>query len=398
MQHTQPPTKQELLARIEKLYNAVNSRYSDWGAAFIVDKVNQYYFMGTMQDGVFILTSSGDYAYCVRNSHERATIESPLDNVYPMSGYKDAADIVGADVGVALIESEVMPCAMLERLSKYFNISDTAPIDAIVRTVRAVKSAYELAIMEESGRHHQTLMQTVIPRLLREGMSETDLTAELFRETIKMGYHGVSRFSMFQTPCALGQFGFGENSLYPTNFDGAGGMKGMSAAVPLIGDRARTLKKGDLVFVDIAYGINGYHTDCTQMYMFGAEPNEQTLRLHRQCLQIELNMAAKLKPGAIPSVLYNEAMDALDDEFKANFMGFGERRVRYIGHGIGLYIDEYPIITNGFDEPLEENMVVALEPKHGLAGVGLLGVEDTYVVTPQGGRCLTGGERDIVVV
>jgi hypothetical protein len=50
--------KQELLNRIENLYNALNS-HGDWGAAFIVDKVNQYYFTGTMQDGVFILKRDG---------------------------------------------------------------------------------------------------------------------------------------------------------------------------------------------------------------------------------------------------------------------------------------------------------------------------------------------------
>ena len=83
---------------------------------------------------------------------------------------------------------------------------------------------------------------------------------------------------------------------------------------------------------------------------------------------------------------------------RQGFMGFGNQCVKFLGHGVGLHIDELPVIASGFDEPLEEGMVIALEPKKGVAGVGMLGVEDTYVVAPDGGRCVTGGGRGIVVV
>jgi Xaa-Pro aminopeptidase len=376
--------KQEILNRIESLYNALNA-HGDWGAAFIVDKVNQYYFTGTMQDGVFILKRDGGYAYCVRNSYERAKAESPLENIYPMTSYKNAAEIIGGDVNIALIESEVMPLAMLERLKKYFKIAEVKPLDRFILNIRAVKSPYELSCMEESGRQHKILLEEVVPALLKEGMSETDLTAEMYSEMIKLGYHGVSRFSMFQTECVIGQLGFGENSLYPTNFDGPGGMKGMCAAVPIIGDRERVLNKGDLVFVDVGYGVNGYHTDRTQVYFYGANPPDEVVKAHRECMRVQKEIAAKLKPGAVPSEIYSKA-------------GFINRNVRFLGHGVGLYIDEYPVITSGFDAPLKENMTIAIEPKKGIDGVGVVGVEDTYVVTKNGGKCLTGGERDIFSV
>jgi Xaa-Pro aminopeptidase len=159
----------------------------------------------------------------------------------------------------------------------------------------------------------------------------------------------------------------------------------MSPAVPIIGDKTRTLRKGDLVFVDIAYGIEGYHTDRTQVYMFGEQPPSEAAEIHKQCLQVQKDLAAALKPGAIPSELYNSA-------------GFVNRNVRFLGHGVGLYIDEFPVITNGFGTPLKSGMTIALEPKRGMEGVGLLGGEDTYVVTENGGRCLTGGEKEIMVV
>jgi Xaa-Pro aminopeptidase len=378
--------KQELIERIEKLHSALNAQSSEWGAAFIVAKVNQYYFTGTMQDGVFILKRDGTYAYFARNSFERARQESPLDNIYPMTGYKSACDIIGDEIGAAFIETEMMPFAMLERMKKYFKISEILAADRAILNTRAVKSEYELGCMKESGRQHNILMESIVPGLLREGMNEAELTGEIFREMIRLGHHGVTKFSMFQMDVIVGQLGFGTNSLYPTNFDGAGGMKGMSAAVPIIGDRSRTLKKGDLVFVDVGYGFNGYHTDRTQIYFYGANPPQEVTRAHNECLQIQKQLAAAVKPGAIPSEIYNNA-------------GFMNRNVKFLGHGIGLYMDEFPIIADRFNQPLRENMTIALEPKMGIEGVGLVGGEDTYVVTEQGGKCLTGaGEREIMVV
>jgi len=392
------PEKQEILNRIENLYNALNEKSIAWDAAFIVDKVNQYYFTGTMQDGVFILKKDGTYAYCVRNSYERAKKESPLDNIYPMVSYRDAANIVGADIHSAYIETEVMTYVMYERLKKYFALDEVMALDRIILNLRAVKSQYELSCMEESGNQHKQLLENVVLDIFKEGINEAEFTATMYEKMVKLGYHGVTRFAMFQTELVVGQIAFGENSLYPTNFDGPGGMKGMSPAVPMVGDRNRGLKKGDLVFIDIGYGFNGYHTDRTQIYMYGKNPPDDVVKIHRQCIEIQNKTANLLKSGNIPADIYNSVMGSLDDEFLKNFMGYGNRKVKFIGHGVGLHIDEIPLIANGFNEPLKENMTIAVEPKKGIANVGMVGVEDTYIVTEHGGKCITGGEKDIIVV
>jgi len=91
-------------------------------------------------------------------------------------------------------------------------------------------------------------------------------------------------------------------------------------------------------------------------------------------------------------------MAGLEPAFLENFMGFGDRRANFLGHGVGLQIDELPILAEKFDEPLEAGMVLALEPKKGIPGVGLVGLEDTFVVTPQGGRSLTGTHPGLLLV
>jgi Xaa-Pro aminopeptidase len=91
-------------------------------------------------------------------------------------------------------------------------------------------------------------------------------------------------------------------------------------------------------------------------------------------------------------------MDSLPPDFLSNFMGFGTRQVKFLGHGVGLLIDEIPVIARGFDNPLEENMVLALEPKKGIANVGMVGIENTFVVTAHGGECITGHSKGLVRV
>ena len=108
--------------------------------------------------------------------------------------------------------------------------------------------------------------------------------------------------------------------------------------------------------------------------------------------------AALLKPGVLASAVYEQTVGVLAEDFREHFMGYGDQAVRFLGHGIGLQIDELPVLAKGFDVPLEENMTIALEPKKGLAGIGTVGIEDTFVVTPDGGRSLTGGLAGLRVV
>ena len=71
------------------------------------------------------------------------------------------------------------------------------------------------------------------------------------------------------------------------------------------------------------------------------------------------------------------------------FMGHGEGQVRFIGHGIGLEIDEFPVIAPNFEGELAQGMVIAFEPKFVFPGKGVVGMEDDYVVTSSGVERLT---------
>ncbi|MDR3336542.1 MAG: Xaa-Pro peptidase family protein [Treponema sp.] len=416
-------TPEELRERRRKFTVAMEGCFPGWDTAIIMDNVNQYYFTGTMQDGILLIFKDGSCLYGIRRSYDRAKMESPFladgekgtgEEIVPIPSYRDLAEMDSGRRGTAgsvpgnlkgklgnvYIEGDTMPAAILERLQKYFEFSPTGFFDRVIRTVRSVKSPAELRWIELSGRLHREFLEDKIPGLLREGMRETEFLGELTAEMYRLGYQGIARFHLFQTELITGQIGFGANSLYPSRFDGPGGTKGNSAAAPFSAGSERKLKKGDAVFVDIAFGMSGYHSDKTQVYFFGAEPPEEFRRAQQFCVDLEKRIAARLKPGEIPSKIYQDITGSLSDKELDCFMGVdNNHRVKFLGHGVGLNVDELPLIARGFDEPLEENMVIALEPKKGVPGIGMAGVEDTYIVKDGGGRCVTGeGGRDIIRV
>jgi Xaa-Pro aminopeptidase len=133
-------------------------------------------------------------------------------------------------------------------------------------------------------------------------------------------------------------------------------------------------------------------------YVFGGTLPDEVVRIHQQCVGIQDAIVALLKPGAVPSQIYEEVTADLGPAFLENFMGYGDRKVQFLGHGIGLEIAENPVIAKGFDRPLEDGMAIALEPKKGIKGIGMVGTENTFIVTPSGGRSITGNNPGLIPV
>jgi Xaa-Pro aminopeptidase len=388
----------ELENRLKRFRAIMDVQNPDWEMAAFFSKINLYYLTGTMQEGMLIIPRENEATLWVRRSYDRAVNESFFPVIKPMDSFKDAAAGYPEMPSSVHIETEFIPIAFLQRFQKYFSIGKILSLDLQIASVRAVKSTFELDLMKKSGELHRRILENWIPGILHEGMSEVDLAGALYAEMLRAGHHGVARFGMSDTEVVLGHIAFGESSLYPTSFNGPGGNYGMGPAVPGIGNRKRILRKGDLVFVDIGFGIEGYHTDKTETYVFGKKPGQAVIAEHQVCVEIQNRMAEQLKPGVIPSAIYENILNSLSPGFIQNFMGFGNRQVKFLGHGIGLVIDEIPVIARGFDTPLQENMVLALEPKKGIENFGMVGIENTFIVTPRGGQCITGFSKGLIPV
>lgn len=389
-------TAEELNLRRERLLGILSGH--EWDTALFVDKVNQYYLTGTRQEGLLVLKKNGDLLHFVRRSYERAKAECPLHGVVqPMKSYRDMQPYFEGGLGRVLLEKEKMPLAMLERISKAMQPTELIGGDRLFTEARSVKTPFERELLKECGQAHKRLLEEAAPALFQVGMSEAELMGKLYGAMMDLGYQGICRFSMFQAEIVFGQMGFGENTLAPTSFDGPDGMQGMYPASISVGSRDRLLKKGDLVFLDLAFGMEGYHTDKTQVYSFGGPPPARAAEIHGLLRAVQDKAADMLRPGTGPSAVYGRIMEELDPRL-TDFMGYKERRVSFLGHGVGLYVDEWPVIAKGFDKPLEEGMAIALEPKMGLTGIGTVGVEETFLIEGGGAKCITGGNREIIQV
>ncbi|MDI9633390.1 MAG: Xaa-Pro peptidase family protein [Methanolinea sp.] len=361
-----------------------------WELSVFFGRVNLYYFTGTIQDGMLLVPRDGREEFWVRRSYRRALAESEFPVILPMESFRDAAVSLPRIPKTAHIEANVVPVGLLERFRKYFPVRKTLGLDPEVAWVRARKTPYEISLLRRAGEIHRLVLEEDVPALLREGMSEAALATGVYGRMVSRGHEGIVRFGSFNTEIEVGQVAFGENSLYPTCFNGPGGCRGMGPAAPVLGDPARKLARGDLVFIDNACMVGGYQTDKTMTYVFCGSLPRDAREVHERCVEIAGEMASMLVPGAVPSRIYSEVTGGLEPEFLEHFMGDHRPRVRFLGHGVGLVVDEPPVIAPGFDEPLEEGMAIALEPKYAFPGVGLLGVEDTYLVTPRGGVSITG--------
>ena len=215
---------------------------------------------------------------------------------------------------------------------------------------------------------------------------------------MQLEYTGITRFSVAGMELFMGVVSSGESGNCPTASVGPGGSLGLSAAFPFVGGKKK-LTRNEPIFIDTGFGYQGYFTDKTRIFSIGSLPSE-ALKAHEICLQIQEAVRRRLVPGAIPSQIYKDITQSLIKErnFGRHFMGFGSNHVPFLGHGIGLAIDEFPVIAAKVQEPLEANMVIALEPKKGLEGIGLVGIENTFLVTEEGGEKLTPGSDDVTLV
>jgi len=382
--------KSELEMRMNRFKNAMDAQYADWELCAIVGGLNMYYLTGAMCDGLLLIKRSDSATLWVRRSYERAQVESELADIRPMRSFRDIAGEFESLPDTLYIDKANASLEWFGLFSKHMPFQNVLPIDNVLMSTRAVKSEYELDIMRRAGSATDRIYREVLPELLQEGMSEVDLGAKLFSVFLINGFHGVSRFSMRNVDTILGHVAFGDSTLYPSAFNGAAGIKGLCPAVPVLGNRDRHLQKGDLVYVDISVGMDGYHIDKTQVLSFKSRQEKNVLKAHQHCIDLERKAAAMLKPGAIPSEIYSTVLEGVEHEYRDSFMGAKGRTVPFLGHGVGLFVDEMPVIAKNFNTPLEENMTIAIEPKIGIDGIGMVGSENTYLVTKDGGISLTG--------
>ena len=387
-----PVPASELEARLERFRRAMDVAHPGWEMAAVNHKVAMYYFTGTIQEGVLLIRPQ-DAVFWVRRSFERACNESHFSDIRPMHSFREAAAFYGTTPKVMYVETKKATLDWERMLHKYFAFEELGSFDSVLQDLRMVKSEYELKQMEQSGAIHETVLDIVAPKLIHGGISEAQLAIALYSEMVQRGSHGTARFNQALGEEAVGIASFGKSGLVRTGFDGPGGTDGTCIAVQSIGNAFRKLQPGRLVYLDIPCGFDGYHTDKTVVYYYGDlakdEQSKHLMEAQQRCLELEQEVVRLMVPGEPIENLYLRTMDKFDNIYGDAFMNGG----KFLGHSIGLVMDEAPAIAKGFKQPLQLGMTFAVEPKIALPGLGMVGTENTYVVTENGARSLTGSSH-----
>ncbi|TEB07783.1 Xaa-Pro dipeptidase [Pelotomaculum schinkii] len=371
--------QEELFTRIERLQGHLLT--AGMQAALIVQNADLFYFSGTCQDAHLLIPARGEPLLMVRKNYERALEESALDKIIAVQSYKDIGRSIAGSLknrgGIGL-ELDVLPANLFFRYKKMLEPLEIIDVSGAIREIRMIKSPYEIECMKECIRVTSE-MYNEVPNLLKEGMTEIELSSRLELLMRVKGNQGNPRLRAFNQeapPHVLS----GRNSAYPSFFDGPTGGAGLSPAFPQ-GPGFKTIGRNEPILVDFSAVINGYVVDHTRIFSIGPL-SDKLVEAHNTALEIKRRFIQEIKPGANGKDFYDMAVNMAEKAgLSSHFMGSG---VHFVGHGLGLELDELPVIAKNHHVTLQSGMVLALEPKFVFPGEGTVGVEDTFVLTESG--------------
>ncbi|MBC7962491.1 MAG: aminopeptidase P family protein [Steroidobacteraceae bacterium] len=377
-------TSAEAMQRIAVMQTQLKSKGLD-GALFIFP-IDVYYFTGTRQNSTLWIPADGEALLLVRKSLSRAREEALVADIRPFPSSKEFPGLFGEDIRKIGLTFDVAPVQQMNYYAKLLPGREFVDISGLNREVRSVKSPFELEQLRLSGRELCTVFAQV-PQFLKAGMRELDLSAEFEYRLRKAGNEGYVRMRAFNQELFLGLAVSAGGASYGF-FDGAVTGCGLSNASPH-GASRQTICENVPILIDYTGVFNGYITDMTRIYVIGRlDPELQ--RAFDVSLEIQSWLQGALKPGAVCEELFLSALEMANRAGLGQyFMGMPGEQARFVGHGVGLELDEFPVIAQGFKVALQAGQTIAIEPKFVIPGKGVIGIENTFAVSAAGGEKIT---------
>ena len=380
----------ELQNRVRKVQDVLIANQSD--ACVISSSVNLFYLTGFIFDGFMFIAPEGEPVLFVKR---------PIDIKGNRIEYIRKPEQIGEllpKYGLGLprrvyVESEVLSYSTTMRLQSALGMPEMLNISAILRTIRSVKSDHELTLIRESARL-QSKVYTQIPSVFKPGMSDIDFQIEMEYLLRKEGSLGLFRSFGENMEIFMGSILAGDNAGAASPYDFSLGGKGVSSILP-IGASGIKLTSGITLMVDMSGVFTPYQSDMTRTFAIGDVP-EIAYKTHQLSLDIHKRIQDETKSGTSCAQLYNLAEEMVKEKnMDAYFMGTVQQ-AKFIGHGIGIEINEPPVLTPRSKETLQPNMVIAIEPKFVLPGIGGVGMENSYIVHESGLEKITICEESLV--
>ena len=380
----------ELELKCRRIQQAMRQEEAD--GCLLTMNMNLYYVSGQVFNGYFYLPAEGRPYWFVK----RLTIPE-TNQVHVIRKPEQIPDFF-RDLNLAmprklLLEADELSSNEYIRLQHVFRAEATGNASALIRHIRMIKTPWEIEQMRISARKHEAVYRE-IPACYRPGMRDIELQIEIEKRMRVHGSLGYFRAFGSNMDIFMGSLLAGENAGEPSPFDFALGGTGMHASGPL-GANGTLLREGTTVMADMSGNYTAYQTDMTRVFSIGKLP-DRAYRVHRVALEIQARMERTAKPGVPCAELYRDALAMAGQEgLEDCFMGT-RFQAKFVGHGVGLEINELPVLTTRSKDILQPGMTFAFEPKFVLAGIGAVGIENTFLVTDSGVEKMTLLDENII--
>lgn len=380
----------ELELKWRRIQQAMRQEEAD--GCLLTMNMNLYYVSGQVFNGYFYLPAEGRPYWFVK----RLTV--PETNQVHVIRKPEQMPELFRDLNLAmprklLLEEDELSYNECIRLQHVFRAEATGNASALIRHIRMIKTPWEIEQMRISARRHEAVYRE-IPACYRPGMRDVELQIEIEKRMRMHGSLGYFRAFGSNMDIFMGSLLAGENAGEPSPFDFALGGKGIHASGPL-GANGTLLREGTTVMADMSGNYTAYQTDMTRVFSIGKLP-DRAYRVHRVALEIQARMERAAKPGVPCAELYRDALAMAGQEgLEDCFMGT-HLQAKFVGHGVGLEINELPVLTTRSKDILQPGMTFAFEPKFVLAGIGAVGIENTFLVTDSGVEKMTLLDENII--
>jgi len=369
-------------------------------ALLVVQKMDLYYLSGTTQDGLLFLPLEGKPLLMIKREYERAKVESPIKEVVLLKSLRDIPSLIQTiwnrlphSLG---LEFDLLP------VKDYFKFQELLPgmrfmdSSGVLRETRKIKSPFEIDLMRRAGEIGKKVYQEA-RKILRKGMTEIEFGGLLEAAAKRYGHEGLLRVRSFNYEAYTWHVLSGPAGGIVSQSDSPMGGLGLSPAFP-VGASLRSMKSHEPILVDFGTCYHGYQADETRMFSIG-KLRQKFIDAYNACQEIYDALLEEIRPGADCEAIFVKSLRLAEKlGYKESYLGPPGLQTHFIGHGIGLELNELPFIAHGQSYPLEQGMTFAVEPKIVFPGEGSVGLENTLVVTEKGYEILTPVGQEIFQV
>jgi Xaa-Pro aminopeptidase len=384
--------------RVRELQRRMKEQGLD--AAVILQPRDLYYYSGTSQPCNLLVPAHGEPVLFVRRAEPFVREETWITSRDRGGGprqLRDGLKRLGIEKGTLGLELDVVPYALVNKLASVLGDYTFADVSPLVLAQRMVKDPQEVEWIR-GATHRFDLAHQAILRSVRPGLTEVELGSRIAEVLIREQTEQVvfiRRWDDWLQP--MGTVASGDNLARISGHAHTVTGVGLGPALPW-GPSDRAMQPGDLVVVDNPLNYRGYHSDNTRTYVVGKASARQRA-VYADLHRVQDHALKRVRAGIPVNELFGETLDLVRElGYADSFQGYGESQGQYLGHGVGLELDELPVLDAQTKIPLQVNMVLAIECKFIIPGFGAVFLEDTVVVREDGAEILSHSERGLAEV